>query len=333
MRYVRLALALLLIGYLLTGVTQVRPNERAVVRRFGRVLEEKPRPGLWIGLPWGMDAVDRVAVDWLRPVDVGYRPNEDDGQATPQGQLLTGDHNLVNLRVVVQYHVRPDGVEEFVAQREPDGSTSGIDRLISLAVESLVAEWVASRDVDEVLLQGKAELPRWLADRPERRLEKRLDPQFLGVEIVAANVIHLAPPEDVRDAFDRVTQAETEVRTRTNAAESRAGELIRQKESEVFNITQLAIAYVQEQRLQAAAEATTFERRLEQYRVARRETPDVLTAMWWEQMGQVFKRLRANGRLDLLDHHLGGDGLNLMQVPPLPPKQETIKSPGSPGSQ
>ena len=30
----------LLAAYLLTGVVQVRPGERAVVRRFGRVLEE-----------------------------------------------------------------------------------------------------------------------------------------------------------------------------------------------------------------------------------------------------------------------------------------------------
>lgn len=333
MRYVRIGLLLLLAGYLLTGVTPVRPGERAVVRRFGRVLETKPEPGLWIGLPWGMDAVDRVPVDLLRPVDVGYRPNEDDGQSTPAGQLLTGDHNLVNLRLVVHYRVRPDEVENYVAQRDVDGSAAGIDRLVGLAVESLLAEWVASRDVDEVLLHGKAELPRWLVDRPQQRLEKRVDPYLLGVEIVAATVIYLAPPEDVKDAFDRVTQAQTEVGTRTNAAESRAREIIRQKESEKFSITQLALAYAKAQRLQAGAEAHSFEKRLEQYQAARRDNPDVLTAMWWERMSEVFKRLRANGRLDLLDHHLGGDGLNLMQVPPLPPKRETIKSPGSPGSQ
>ena len=83
---------------------------------------------------------------------------------------------------------------------------------------------------------------------------------------------------------------------------------------------QLAHAYAQEQRLQAAAEAHSFAKRLEQYQAARRDNPDVLTAMWWDRMGEVFKRLRANGRLDLLDHHLGSDGLNLMQVPPMPKK-------------
>ena len=79
MRYLLLVVAVVLIvAYLLTGVVQVRPGERAVVRRFGRVLEHKPGPGLWVGLPWGMDRVDRVAVDQVRPVEVGYRPDADE---------------------------------------------------------------------------------------------------------------------------------------------------------------------------------------------------------------------------------------------------------------
>ena len=49
-----------------TGLYQVLPGEAAVVRRFGRVLPERPEPGLYLGLPWGMDRVDRVAVDQLR---------------------------------------------------------------------------------------------------------------------------------------------------------------------------------------------------------------------------------------------------------------------------
>lgn len=332
MRYLWIGLLLLVAGYLLTGLTPVRLGERAVVRRFGRVLDEKPEPGLWIGLPWGMDVVDRVAVDLLRPVDVGYRPNEDEWQTTPSGQLLTGDHNLVDVRVVVHYRVKPDEVEDFVAQRDPDGTTSSIDRLVALAVESLLAEWVASRDVDEVLLQGKAELPRWVADRPDRRLDKRLEAYRLGIEIAGATVTYLAPPGDVKDAFDRVTQAQAKVRTWKNEAESRARETLLKKESEKFAITQSALAYAQEQRLQAAAEAESFEKRRLQYEAARRDNPGVLAAMWWDRMGEVFAQLRANGRVDLLDHHLGRDGLNLVQVPPLPPKKEAIKSQDLPGS-
>ena len=67
-------------GFLLTGLTLVRPGERAVVRRFGRVLEHKPEPGLWVGLPRGMDRVDRVPVDRVQEVQVGYRDGFDAGR-------------------------------------------------------------------------------------------------------------------------------------------------------------------------------------------------------------------------------------------------------------
>src|SRR4051812_43773049 len=117
MRYLVGLAALLALGYALTGVAQVRPGERAVVRRFGRVLEHKPEPGLWVGLPWGMDRVDRVPVDRLQSVTVGYQEEAGD-QAVPAGQLLTGDHNLVTAQATLYYKVRPEEVEDYVAQAD-----------------------------------------------------------------------------------------------------------------------------------------------------------------------------------------------------------------------
>src|SRR5438105_12888981 len=115
MRYFFAIAVLVLAGYLFTGVTQVRPGERAVVRRFGRVLDEKPRPGLWIGLPWGMDRVDRVPVDLVRRVTVGYEPSEEaPAGMIPIGQLLTGDRNLVNIQVVIDYGVMESAVDRYV---------------------------------------------------------------------------------------------------------------------------------------------------------------------------------------------------------------------------
>src|SRR5215472_14703853 len=112
-------LGVLLVVWLQTGVTEIRPGERAVVRRFGRVLDVQPRAGWWVGLPWGIDRVDRVAVEQLRRVSVGYRPEEGGGQEeTPSGQQLTGDHNLVNVQVVLTYTVDPEAVVDYVMQRD-----------------------------------------------------------------------------------------------------------------------------------------------------------------------------------------------------------------------
>jgi membrane protease subunit HflK len=304
-------LAVLLVGYLLTGVALVRPGERVVVRRFGRVLEDKPGPGLWVGLPWGMDRVDRVEVDRVRRVEVGYLPGADASAVAPPGQLLTGDHNLVNLLVAVNYVVVPDEVEDYVVQGDR------VEGLLARATETALAEWVAGRTVDEVLGAGKRELPRLVV----AQVQERVRPYRLGVRLTDASVAYLAPPDEVKYAFDAVTRSQTEIRTNVNKAEEDAERKRRDAEAKKYALEQQAAAYAVEQRRLAAADAEAFEHRLETYRRLRRENPDYLAGIWWDEMGKLFGQMRKNGQIDLLDNHLGTDGLDITVVPPLPPKK------------
>ena len=147
-----------------------------------------PGSGLWVGLPWGLETVDRVAVDRVRRVTVGYLPeSEETGDAAPPGQLLTGDQNLVNVQVVIDYAVRADAVADFAA------AADRADGALARAAEAAIAEWIAGRAVDDVLLAGKAVLPAWLA----ARLRERLESYRLGIDVHSTGVTHLAPPEGV----------------------------------------------------------------------------------------------------------------------------------------
>ena len=306
MRYAWGLGAFLLIAYLLTGITQVRPGERAVVRRFGRIVD-RPGPGLWIGLPWGMDRVDRVPVDLVRRVAVGYQQSTDDGgPLTPPGQLLTGDQNLVNVQVLLDYAVREEAVDEFIINAER------IDGLVARAAEAVLAEWVAGHTVDDVLIQGKVRLPGWLVLQAQRRLE----PFQLGIQLQAASVAYLLPPEEVRSAFDEVTRAQAAIRTREHEARQVAERRRYEAETERVRLEQSTAAYVFEQLQLAQTEAIAFNKRLEQYHHLRQSNPDVLTAIWWEEMSRVFTRLRENGRIDLLDNYLGPDGLDITVLTP-----------------
>jgi membrane protease subunit HflK len=299
-------------AYLATGLTEVRPGERAVVRRFGRVLPDTPGPGLWVGLPWGMDRVDRVSVDSLRRVEVGYRPEQDeDPQATPPGQLLTGDHNLVNVQVVLGYTVRENEVVDYVLQQDR------ADGLVARVAETVVAEWVAGRTVDDVLLQGRSALRGRLVEECGRRLA----PYHLGVEVQQADVAYLFPPRQVKDAFDDVTRAQTEINQQVNKAEEDAAGTLARSRSEKYRLEQLALAYAHEQRSRARAEAASFEKRLAQYRRLEKDNPDFLRRVWLDEVGRLFARLKEGGRLDLLDNHLSGDGLDLTVIQP-PPKKD-----------
>jgi membrane protease subunit HflK len=307
MRWLRYALLLAVIAYLLTGVVSVRPGEQAVVRRFGAVVA-KPGPGLWVGLPWGIDRVDRVPVDLVRRVTVGYTPEAADETALPPGQLLTGDQNLVNIRAVIDYAVNPDEAERYVAQRER------VNGAVSRAAEAVLAEWVAGQTVDDVLLTGKAALPAVLV----ARIRERLAPYALGIEVQAAGVAHLAPPEEVTDAFAAVTRAQAGIRTREQEASQEAERLLREARKRAYALEQSAAAVAHERRELARTDAECFRKRLEQYRRLRQGNPDVLAALWWDEMGGLFARMQSAGRLTVLDAYLGSDGLDIMQTVPRP---------------
>jgi len=311
MRYLGYLLCAGLIGYLLTGLTQVRPGERAVVRRFGKVVD-KTGPGLLIGLPYGMDRVDRVPVDLVRRVRVGFQPESDESdQNTPAGQLLTGDQNLVNVQVVLDYAVDDELIEDFVVNAER------IDGVIARTVEAALAEWLAARDVDEVLIAGKAELPNELA----RRVKALLRPYRLGARIQGVSVSYLFPPDEVKFAFDEVSRAQTAIGTRIHEARQEEARRLLGAEAERNQIEKMTAAYAREQVVLARAEAANFEKRLKQYQQLRKENPNILAGIWWDEIGKLFASMKENGRIDLLDNHLGSDGLDITIAPPLPKKK------------
>jgi membrane protease subunit HflK len=298
-----------LLASLVTGLTQVQPGEIAVVRRFGRVLDYTPGPGLYVGLPWGMERVDRVKVDEVRRVPAGFSGREAaDGDVTPPGQLLTGKHNLVNVGIVIDYQVKPEEVVDFVVQADR------VEALIERAAENALAEWVAGREIDVVLLRGKQELPKWLKDQTQERIR----PYRLGVEITDAGVTHLSAPADVKSAFDDVTRAEIAAGQRKNEAVQKAKKGRSDAQTEKNDIERQIVSYANTQRVMAEAEAENFARRLEQYRRLGKDNPYFLNALWWDEMSRLYARLRDNGRIDLLDNHLGADGLDITQVPLLP---------------
>jgi membrane protease subunit HflK len=279
-----------------------------VVRRFGRMLEQVPEPGLWVGLPWGMDRVDRVKVDRVQSVIVGYQEESD--QTIPPGQMLTGDHNLVNVQVTLSYKVLPGQVVEYLLHSER------AEDLITRAAEAVMAEWVAGRDVDEVLLNGKRQMREDLI----RQTQAYLEPYNVGVDILDARVGLIAPPDEVKPAFDDVARNQTAIAKVVNNAEEKANRDWATALAKRFRLEQDTAAAIHGQLLQARREVESFTRRLQQYEQGRQENPYYLRQIWEEERGKLLARLKEKGQLGLLDHHLGPDGLDLSIAPPIPRK-------------
>lgn len=293
--------------YLLTGVSQVRPEERGVVRRFGQVVAH-PGPGLWVGLPWGVDRMDRVPVRTTQQLTTGFNlENWSDVPGTPPGQFVTGDHNLVNVQLVLQYAIGETDAEldDYVLHRNQ------VDAMLTRVVDAATAEWIASAPVDQVLLTGSAAIPTWLMDR----LTKRLPDFRLGVRVQRVSVSYLAPPEEVRAAFEAVTQAQTGIRTREFQARQEANQRERQAEALRYKLEQGAAEYRETQIRQASADATEFLAQLAAYREVAKANPDALAFLWWDAMGKAILGLKARGgRVEPLDAYLGAGGLDVTQL-------------------
>lgn len=200
-----------LAGYALTGVAVVPQDEVGVVRRLGAVRPEPYGPGLHVGLPWGLDRVDRLARDRARTLTVGA---PDPGAAplsrapAPEADdFLTGDLNLVTVQVQVQFRVI-----------DPVGylfrSTSA-DAAIAALAESSLTRALVNRAIDDVLTAGRAEV----AERLRVDVQAGADAQGLGVAVRAVRLARVAPPVPVAPAFADAARARSDRRQAVTRAE------------------------------------------------------------------------------------------------------------------
>ena len=160
---------ILIAFWLLTGVYIVGSNERAVVRRFGRAVRAADgtlllvRNGLHFDWPWPFSQVDRVNLNEVRTLYVPAmtsNPNDESqllGEETPEELVfLTGDKNLLNVRLAVQYRIAEPGVKDFFY-----GSVS-VKNCLAALTETVAAELLAESGVDFVQVSGLSELRRML---------------------------------------------------------------------------------------------------------------------------------------------------------------------------
>lgn len=318
----RYLLLLALAAYLLTGATVVSPEERVVVRRFGKIVA-RPGPGLWVGLPWGIDRIDRVPVRTALQLTVGYDPDtasdavgtpldlSSDARRNQSGQFLTGDQNLVNIQVVLHYAIgeTDEDLDDYVNHRDLVGAT------VARTTEAIVAEWAAGRGVDRVLLTGNAVLPAWVM----ARLAERLPAFRLGVHVQRVSVGYLAAPEEVRAAFEAVTQAQAGIRTREFQALQEKDQRERQAEALRYKLEQEADEYRDSTLRQAKADASAFTDELNAYRAVAKNNPDALSLIWWAEMNKALATLAARGgRVRPLDQFLQNGELDVTEFFPLP---------------
>ena len=211
-----IALVLALGVYFGTGFYTVPANEIAVVRRFGRAVWPMRTSGLHYDLPWPWSRLDRVNLNVVRTLTVGEATEEASEFLSPATTrpttFLTGDRNLLQLRVAVNYRV----TEEFLA--EWLYATDLPDRRLQTLVESTVTTLVSQCGVDFVHTQGLAELNNRLL----LTVRSAARQQRLGCEVEQVSIDRAEPPPRVKAEFLDVSNARADLARAINEARSYA---------------------------------------------------------------------------------------------------------------
>lgn len=291
MKWFWLALIAAAVAYAATGVYTVAPDERALVRRFGRVVEVQSEPGLHFGLPWGLDRVDRVKPSETKAVTIGAAaPADRVLSAMPTdaaAQFLTGDQNLVNVQATVQYTIRttPDGAKSYLF-----GSADPM-KVISRAAESALSATLADQSIDVVLTTGKSVL----ADHVRDRLQEQLDGYGFGVEVRSVSLIELAPPPNVAEAFTRAASARSDRERLILESRTYANARIATATSEARESLDRATAERDRGVDLARSQADRFKKLLYEYQKAPELTA---TRLYLETMAEILPKFRSKVVID-----------------------------------
>jgi membrane protease subunit HflK len=279
-------LVLIALGYLATGIYQVRPGELAVVRRFGRVLEEPWLPGLNFGLPWGLDRVDRIAVDSQRQIEIGFHPEAAaEENAVPVGQVLTGDNHLVDVRISVYYRVdreTPGAAARYVL------SADRVPEALQRAAEAVLTQSFASEAVDAVLL-GQT---RGLESRLQQSLSEVLRGYDLGIVVESVNLTYVQPPAELAEAFREVNRARTQKEILEREALGATQIELSNARQEAGRILAQARASARDRTQQAEAEAASFRSLLEQYRRDDSSAENTLWTVYLKEIRDLLRRVQ-----------------------------------------
>jgi membrane protease subunit HflK len=172
-----IALALALLVTAIMSFYTITPGESGVVVRLGKVTRIV-EPGVHWKLPWGIDHLYRVKVNYQYSVEFGFRETQADSGAAPvdefylpEARLLTGDLKMIDLQWVVQYRIQ-DPVAYLFSVENPESTI----RMVGLAAMRTA---VGDYSFHEAFQTER----RAIAEQAKQLMQSKFDLYKLGVVV------------------------------------------------------------------------------------------------------------------------------------------------------
>ncbi len=219
--------------WLLSGFYIVKQAERGVVLRFGK-LQEVTEAGLHWRLPFPVDSVEKVDVQNVFQMEVGYRSDARTGrvsQVPKEALMLTEDENIVDIEFAVQYRIS-NAADYLFNVKDPEIT-------IGQATESAIREIVGKSTLDFVITEGRADV----ANNTQAVLQKILDRYKTGIFITTAKMQKAQPPEQVKAAFDDAVKAREDEQRFKNEAQAYANDILPRARGKAARLVQEGEGY------------------------------------------------------------------------------------------
>ena len=207
-----IAFLLLVLGYAGSGVYVVNPGQVAVVRRFGAIVDSRVTEGLHYRLPWPIDRADLVSVSEVRRVSIGVASSEGEDLVL---EALTGDTNIIDFEVIVQYQVSDPVAYLFNGNYAESALVGDVARKAITGVAARTA-------VDDILTTERPALQSLIRSE----LQASLDAYGSGLTVIDVNLQRVFPAAQVADAFTDVASAKEDKANAINKAQGYANSLI-----------------------------------------------------------------------------------------------------------
>ncbi len=236
------AIVVLLLGWLASGIYIVQPAERGVVLRFG-AYSETTQPGPHWHIPFPIESVIRVDVDQI----TSFRH---------KAQMLTRDENIVDVELTIQSRIQ-DAADFLFQDRDPR-------KTLKDATETAVRETIGKNDLDFILTQGRSAI----ADRIKQGAQGLVDSYKTGLVITSVNMQPAKPPEQVKSAFDDAIKAREDKERLENQAEAYANQVVPEARGQAARRLADANAYRDRVIAEAEGDVSRFLAILKEYKRA-----------------------------------------------------------------
>lgn len=268
---VAVALAAILV---LSSVYTVEDKEQAVITTFGKVTGIS-EPGIHFKLPFGIQNAEKVKVNEIKNIEIGYTSNGDtDATIAAESKMITGDFNIVNVDFFVEYRIS-DPVKYLYSSSDPD-------KILKMLIQSQIRNVIGSYEIDPVLTESKEQIQADILSLTSSELEN----YDIGLSLITVRIQDSEPPTaEVNEAFMAVKNADSEAKTALNNANAYKNTKEAEAEAEVNKILQNA-EYLKQKRInEAEQEVAMFNAMFAEYI----KNPGITKSrMYYEAIEAVF---------------------------------------------